>query len=201
VPITRMRTHRENGVSCVAVALTRPAADFLPGDCSRLRGCAGGRRWKSCPGFVRLAALASERQGSSPQIACPRDETNAGRAGKKCDAEPVAESALEHTETSEDRRDPQASFREIPPLFAQEEPEDRPAPQSRHLRHPRRGRAARARGAVLQAALNPRGRTRGRGTPPRPRGRRSRPNAAARPPCVRHLPCLRGRAASALMPI
>src|SRR5579883_1396407 len=50
------------------------ADDSLPGDCSRLRGCAGGRRWKSCPGFVRSAARASERQGSSPQIACPRDE-------------------------------------------------------------------------------------------------------------------------------
>ena len=43
--------------------------------------------------------------------------------------------------------------RRIPPLFAQDRSEDRQAPQPRHLRLARGGRAARARSAVLQAAL------------------------------------------------
>jgi len=49
--------------------------------------------------------------------------------------------------------DPQAPLRQIPPLFAQEDPEDWAAAQSRHLRQPCRGREARACGAVFQATL------------------------------------------------
>src|SRR5579872_7486085 len=49
--------------------------------------------------------------------------------------------------------DPQAVVRQIPALLAQGESEDRQAAQSRHLRLARRGREARARGAVFQAAL------------------------------------------------
>jgi hypothetical protein len=49
--------------------------------------------------------------------------------------------------------DPQAPLRQIPALFAQSKREDRAAPQSRYLRQPRRGREARARGAIFQTAL------------------------------------------------
>src|SRR5215470_1118878 len=49
--------------------------------------------------------------------------------------------------------DPQALVRRIPPLLAQGQPQDRQAPQPRHLRLARRGEEARARGAVLQAPL------------------------------------------------
>ena len=47
--------------------------------------------------------------------------------------------------------DPQAQIR-LPPLFAQEGPEDRQAPQSRHVRDARGGAEARARSPIFQAA-------------------------------------------------
>src|SRR5689334_25249670 len=49
--------------------------------------------------------------------------------------------------------DPQARIRRIPALFAQDQSQDRQAPQPRHLQVARRGGEARARGAVLQAPL------------------------------------------------
>src|SRR5436190_1643482 len=49
--------------------------------------------------------------------------------------------------------DPQAQDRRVPPVLAQDRSEDRQAPQPRHLRDARQGREARARSAVLQAAL------------------------------------------------
>src|SRR5436309_9715303 len=52
-----------------------------------------------------------------------------------------------------ERHDPQAFLRQIPPLLAQEEPENRQAPQSRHLCIARGRAQARARGPVLQTPL------------------------------------------------
>src|SRR5579864_4159046 len=79
--------------------------------------------------------------------------------------------------TEDQSHDPQALLRQVPALLAQEEPEDRQAAQSRHLRLARRGREARARGAVFQAALtlypHPGG-ARPQGEP-----RRARPGASA----------------------
>src|SRR6187401_535240 len=50
--------------------------------------------------------------------------------------------------------DPKASIRRIPPLFAQAGAQNREAAQSRNLQNARRGREARAGGAVLQAPLS-----------------------------------------------
>src|SRR5205807_2774847 len=49
--------------------------------------------------------------------------------------------------------DPQARVGRLPPLFAQGQPEDRQASQSRHFQDARRRREARARRAIFQAAL------------------------------------------------
>src|SRR5215510_16466385 len=49
--------------------------------------------------------------------------------------------------------DPQAFLRQVPPLFAQEEPEDRQAPKPRHVFDACSRARARACGPVLQAAL------------------------------------------------
>src|SRR5262245_52376934 len=49
--------------------------------------------------------------------------------------------------------DPQTFLRQIPPLLTQEKPEDRQAPQSRHVCFARGSAQARARGPGLQAAL------------------------------------------------
>src|SRR6185369_11798201 len=51
------------------------------------------------------------------------------------------------------RNDPKAQGRTVPPLFEEERPQDRTAPQPRHLHQPREGDAARAPGPILQAAL------------------------------------------------
>jgi hypothetical protein len=53
--------------------------------------------------------------------------------------------------------DPKIAVRRIPALFAEGEPEDRQAAQPRHLQVACRRREARARCAIFQAALAPRG--------------------------------------------
>lgn len=49
--------------------------------------------------------------------------------------------------------DPQAAIRRIPAVFAQEEPENRQASQSRHVPHAQGSAAARARHPILQTTL------------------------------------------------
>src|SRR2546428_13172268 len=49
--------------------------------------------------------------------------------------------------------DPQTRLRPIPPLLPQEGSQDGKTPQPRHIPHPRRGREARAGGAVLQTPV------------------------------------------------
>ena len=58
-------------------------------------------------------------------------------------------------ETSKEfRYDQKTEIGQVPPLFAEEEPEDRQATKPRHVRQPRSCRETRTCGAVLQAEVN-----------------------------------------------
>src|SRR5262245_26885585 len=99
-----------------------------------------GSRWQAPRKDERRSATSARRKRRGE--ACARVRTRA--------ASPRVAVAPSH--------DPQAQVGRLSPLFAQAEPEDRPAPQSRHLQDTGGGREARARRAVLQAPLKRRSR-------------------------------------------
>jgi hypothetical protein len=98
---------------------------------------------------ARMATANSAHSPAAASLAPPKRATMDAGSSRRRRARRASAVRLFARASS----DPQAALRQIPALFAQDEPEDRPAPQSRHLQFPRGGRAARARGAILQAAL------------------------------------------------